>query len=287
MQTPARLRADVETLAVEIGTRHLWRLGSLDRTAAFIEGELTAAGYRVERQTYFVDGKPVSNLEARLEGAVDAAESIVVGAHYDTIEGCPGANDNGSGIAATLELARRFAARPQPRTIRFVAFVNEEPPYFQTPRMGSYVYAHAARTRGDRIIGMLSMETIGYYSDEPGSQQYPSPLSLMFPDVGNFIGVVGNMESAQLLKDIKSSFTAHSDFPMQTAALPGLVPGVGWSDHWSFWDAGYPGVMVTDTAPYRYPWYHTPDDTADKISYEKLALVVDGFEHVIGSLASR
>jgi Zn-dependent M28 family amino/carboxypeptidase len=287
MQTRERLRADIETLAVEIGSRHLWRLGSLDRTAGFIESALAAAGFQVDRQTYHVDGKAVSNLEARLDGVGAKGESIVIGAHYDTIEGCPGANDNGSGIAATIELARRFAARPQARTVRFVAFVNEEPPYFQTARMGSYVYAQAARARGERIAGMLSMETIGYYSDEPGSQQYPSPLSLMFPDVGNFIGVVGNLESKTLLEAIDASFKVRSSFPIQVAALPGLVPGVGWSDHWSFWEAGYPAVMVTDTAPYRYPWYHTPDDTPDKIDFDKLAAVVDGFEHVIGSLASR
>lgn len=286
MQTAERLRADIETLAIEIGPRHLWRFGSLERTADFIEGSLAAAGYAVERQTYHVDGKPVQNLEARIEGTQSPAESIVVGAHYDTIEGCPGANDNGSGIAAVLELARRFAARPQPRTLRFVAFVNEEPPYFQTPRMGSHVYAMAARARADRIVGMLSMETIGYYSDERGSQAFPAPLSLMFPDVGNFIGVVGDARSKAFVERIRAAFAAHSTFPIQAAALPSDVPGVSWSDHWSFWEAGYPAAMVTDTAPFRYPWYHTAQDTAEKLCYDKLAAVVDGFEHVVSALAA-
>jgi Zn-dependent M28 family amino/carboxypeptidase len=287
MNTTTRLRADIDTLATSIGTRHLWRLGSLERTASFIEAELAAVGYRVQRQTYFVDGKPVSNIEARLDGTEIPHESLVVGAHYDTIEGCPGANDNGTGIAATLELARRFAARPQRRSIRFVAFVNEEPPYFQTPRMGSHVYARAARERGDEIVGMLSMETIGYYSDEAGSQQYPSPLSRLFPDVGNFVGVVGNLESMSLVTRIRAAFETHSTFPIQTATMPADVPGAGWSDHWSFWQAGYPAVMVTDTAPFRYPWYHTPHDTADKIAYDKLALVIDGFEQVVAVLAGQ
>jgi Zn-dependent M28 family amino/carboxypeptidase len=287
MDTTTRLRADIETLASSIGPRHLWRFGSLARAAEFIEAELSAAGYRVERQTYHVDGMPVSNLEARLEGLTAPDESLVVGAHYDTIEECPGANDNGTGIAATLELARRFAARPQARSIRFVAFVNEEPPYFQTARMGSHVYARAARDRREQIVGMLSMETIGYYSDEPGSQQYPSPLSHLFPDVGNFIGVVGNLESTAFLARIREAFEAHSSFPIQTAAIPSSMPGAGWSDHWSFWEAGYPAVMVTDTAPFRYPWYHTPHDTAEKIAYDKLALVIDGFEPVVAALAGR
>lgn len=286
MQTSERLRADIETLAIDIGPRHLWRFGSLERTADFVERGLAAAGYQVERQTYHVDGKPVSNLEARLEGTGMPDESLVVGAHYDTIEGCPGANDNGTGVAAVLDLARRFAGRPQPRTLRFVAFVNEEPPYFQGPRMGSHVYAMAARARGDRIAGMLSMETIGYYSDERGSQQFPAPLSTMFPDVGNFIGIVGNQHSKDFLERVRAAFAAHSDFPVQAAALPPDVPGVGWSDHWSFWEAGYPAVMVTDTAPFRYPWYHTPHDTVDKLSFGRLAAVVDGFEPVIRSLAS-
>lgn len=285
MDITRRLRADIDTLATVIGTRHLWRAGSLARTADFIESGLAAIGYAVRRQTYHVDGKPVSNLEASLEGTERPEECLVVGAHYDTIEGCPGANDNGTGIAATLELARRFAARPQARSIRFVAFVNEEPPYFQTSRMGSYVYAAAARARGDRIVGMMSMETIGYYSDEPGSQQYPSPLSTLFPDVGNFIGVVGNLESRAFVEQIRRAFEAHSTFPIQAAAIPSDVAGAGWSDHWSFWEAGYPAVMITDTAPFRYPWYHTPQDTAEKIVYDKLGLVIDGFEQVVAVLA--
>jgi Zn-dependent M28 family amino/carboxypeptidase len=287
MHTAERLRADVETLSIEIGPRHLWSFGSLERAAAFIEASLTAAGLVVQRQTYHLDGKAVSNLDVRIEGTEAPGESIVVGAHYDTIEGCPGANDNGSGIAAVLELARRFAAHPQPRTLTFAAFVNEEPPYFQTPRMGSHVYARAAHLRGERILGMLSMETIGYYSEEEGSQQFPAPLSLMFPDVGDFIGVVGNAQSAALVERIRRAFAAHSTFPIQAAALPSEIPGVSWSDHWSFWEAGYPAVMVTDTAPFRYPWYHTPQDTADRLSYDKLARVVDGFEHVLAALAGR
>jgi Zn-dependent M28 family amino/carboxypeptidase len=188
-------------------------------------------------------------------------------------------------VAAVLELARRFAGAPHSRSIRFVAFVNEEPPWFQTPSMGSVVYANAARDRGDRIVGMLSLETMGCYSDEPGSQTYPAPLQLMFPDVGNFIGFVSNVRSARLLRRAVRAFKARTAFPIRSAAVPAGIPGVGWSDHWSFWQAGYPALMVTDTAPYRYRWYHTAQDTPDRISFPHLTAVVDGLEHVVHVLA--
>jgi Zn-dependent M28 family amino/carboxypeptidase len=188
-------------------------------------------------------------------------------------------------VAAVLDLAQRLSGRPPPRTIRFVAFVNEEPPFFQTRDMGSAVYATAARARGDRIVAMLSLETMGYYSDEKGSQQYPAPMAAVYPDTGDFIGFVANVGSARLLLKARRAFRRRTSFPLQSAAVPASLPGVGWSDHWAFWQAGYPAMMVTDTAPFRYPWYHTPDDTPDKIDYDKLALVVDGLEAVIESLS--
>jgi Zn-dependent M28 family amino/carboxypeptidase len=284
--TTERLRADVEMLAGYIGERHIWRPEALARAAEFIRMALAEAGYVPGAQPFEVRGVPVQNIEAIARGADADAEVVVVGAHYDTIGGSPGANDNGTGIASVLELARRFAGQALPRTIRFVAFTNEEPPFFQSEEMGSLVYARAARQRGDRITGMLSLETMGYYSDEPGSQQYPDPLGRFFPDVGNFIGVVGNPESAGLVEQIHAAFTAHTAFPIQAAPMPGELPGAGWSDHWSFWQAGYPAVMVTDTAPFRYPWYHTAEDTPDKVDFTKLALVVDGLEAVVRALAT-
>ena len=281
------LRRDIDTLAVRIGERNVWQYRALGEAADYIAAELRAAGYRPERQTYEVSKLPVSNIEGVLPGTSRGGESIVVGAHYDTVPGCPGANDNGTGVAAMLTLARRFAARHQPRTLRFVAFVNEEPPFFRTARMGSVVYANAARARGERIAGMLSLETMGYYSEAPGSQQYPAPVGLMYPDTGNFIGFVSNVRSARLLYRARRAFRQRTAFPVQAAALPGAVPGVGWSDQWAFWQAGYAAMMVTDTAPYRYPWYHTADDTLDRISADALAHVVDGLEHVVRVLAAR
>jgi Zn-dependent M28 family amino/carboxypeptidase len=274
-------------LAGTIGERNLWRYDSLRRAADYIESSFRASGYESQRQTYEVARLPVSNLEATLSGSSKRAESIVVGAHYDSVAECPGANDNATGVAAVLELARRFAGRAPARAIRFVAFVNEEPPFFKTAQMGSVVYANAARQRGDQIAGMLSLETMGYYSDVKGSQRYPAPVALMYPDVGNFIGFVSNVGSVRLLLSARRAFKERTSFPLQSASVPASIPGVGWSDHWSFWERGYPGMMVTDTAPYRYPYYHTAEDTPDKISFDKLAAVVDGLEHVIAVLANK
>ena len=272
-------------LAGTIGERNLWRYTALQRAAEYIEAQLAAPGLTPRRHTYEVSRVPVSNIDATLAGTTNAAEVVVVGAHYDTITGCAGANDNGSGVAAVLELARRFAGRPQARTIRFVGFVNEEPPFFQTGQMGSLVYANAARVRRERIVGMLSLETMGYFSDEKGSQQYPGPVGTLYPDVGNFIGFVSNVGSVRLLMKARRAFKRRTAFPIQSAAIPEAIPGVGWSDHWSFWQAGYPALMVTDTAPFRYPWYHTAEDTPEKLDYEKLTAVVDGIEAVIEALA--
>jgi Zn-dependent M28 family amino/carboxypeptidase len=281
----ASLRRHVESLAGTIGERNVWTYSALQRTAEYIEGQFRASTYEPQRQTYDVARLPVSNIEATLPGTTRAGEILVLGAHYDSVMGCPGANDNATGVAALVELASRFAGRPHLRTIRFVAFVNEEPPFFKTPRMGSLVYARAARARGDNIVGMASLETMGYYSDVRGSQKYPAPIAWLYPDVGDFIGFVSNVASARLLMRAREAFRQRSRFPLQSAAVPSVVPGVGWSDHWSFWEAGYSAMMVTDTAPYRYPWYHTAADTPDKIGYIQLAQVVDGMEHVASVLA--
>ena len=286
MDAAARLRTHVEVLAGEIGERNIWRYTELERAARYIADAFAATGYEALRQSFEVSRLPVSNVEAVLTGASRPDEVIVLGAHYDSVPHCPGANDNATGVAALLELSKRFAGVRTARTIRFVAFVNEEPPFFQTQNMGSLAYAHAARARRDRIVGMLSLETIGYYSDAPRSQQYPIPMPRAYPTTGNFIGFVSNFRSAMLLLKVRRAFKSRSRFPMQAAALPSAVPGVGWSDHWSFWEAGYPALMVTDTAPFRYPWYHTAEDTPDKICFEPFAQVVDGLEHVTAVLAN-
>jgi Zn-dependent M28 family amino/carboxypeptidase len=282
----SRLRADVEMLATTIGERHIWRAQSLQPAADHIRSSLFAAGYAPRTESYDVHRIRVDNIEAVRHGASRSGEIVVVGAHYDSVAGSPGANDNATGIAAMLELARRFAPMATARTIHFVAFVNEEPPFFQTSQMGSVVYANAARARGDQVVAMLSLETLGYYSDQPGSQTYPAEFGDGFPDQGNFIGMVSNPESAELLERVRAAFAARTPFPVEATPAPAHFPGVGWSDQWSFWQAGYPGVMITDTAPFRYPWYHQAGDTPDKIDFKKFATVVDGIEAAVAALAA-
>ena len=279
------LRRHVEALAGEIGERHVLARGSLARAAEYLDATLAGAGYRVRRQTYEVAGQPCHNLEVERPGSSRGGEVVVAGAHYDTVVGSPGANDNASGTAALLVLARRFADRTLPRTLRFVAFANEEL-YFQQPEMGSLVYARAIRARGDRVATMVSLETIGYYSDEEGSQRYPPPLGLLYPSAGNFLGFVGNIGSRAEVRAALAAFRRHARFPSEGVAIPPILPGVSWSDHWAFWQAGYPALMVTDTALYRYPWYHAPGDTPDRLDYDRLARVVAGLEAMLAELAA-
>jgi Zn-dependent M28 family amino/carboxypeptidase len=170
------------------------------------------------------------------------------------------------------------------RTVRFVAFVNEEAPYFETELMGSLQYARRCKERREKVCAMLSLETIGYFSDDAGSQKYPLPFNVFYPSTGNFIGFIGNIESGDLVKQLVTAFRQGAKFPSEGGALPSQIDGVGWSDHWSFWQMGYPAVMVTDTAPFRYPHYHAAADTPDKLLYDRLALVVGGLETVVRDL---
>ena len=280
------LKRDVAKLASDIGERNLRNYTKLMEAAAFLEKSLTAAGYKVERQAYEVKGRTCFNLEVEIKGTKLPDEIVVIGAHYDSVVGAPGANDNGSGVAGLLALARAFATKQPDRTLRFVAFANEEPPYFQTEAMGSLVYAKRCKARQEKIVSMLALETIGYFSDDADSQKYPLLLKQFYPSTGNFIGFVANSESTELVKRMVTTFREQAKFPSEGAALPGRFDGVGWSDHWSFWQQGYPGVMVTDTAPFRYPHYHLATDTPDKIDYDRLALVVDGLEKVVGDLTT-
>jgi hypothetical protein len=281
----AELRADVEALAVTIGERSVWKPAGLAAAADHIDAAFRSSGLAVARLPFSPAGHRCENVEATIPGGALRDEIVVVGAHYDSVRGTVGANDNATGVAALLALARRFGGRAQPRTLRFVAFSCEEPPWFQTANMGSMVYAWACRDRGDRITAMVSLETIGFYTDEDGTQSYPMPFGLFYPSRGNFLGFVGNLTHARLVRDAIATFRSGTAFPSEGAALPTWVPGAGWSDHWAFWKAGYPAFMVTDTAPFRYEHYHTREDTADKVDYAKTARVVAGMERVITSLA--
>jgi Peptidase family M28 len=281
----SRLHQHIETLAGTIGERNLHHYSALQAAARYLTEAFEALGYQPVAHPYHVGSYLVENIEAVKPGAPETDEIIVIGAHYDSVRGSPGANDNASGVAALLELARLLRAQPLTREVRFVAFVNEEPPYFYSDAMGSLHYARQAAARGDRIEAMLSLETIGYYSAAAHSQRYPFPFRLFYPSRGNFIGFVGNLRSRALVRQAINSFRTSAAFPSEGVAAPGWLTGIGWSDHWSFWQAGYRAIMVTDTALFRYAPYHTPGDRPDRVDAESLARVVDGLRAVVLDLA--
>ncbi|RJP84234.1 MAG: M28 family peptidase [Desulfobacteraceae bacterium] len=281
------LKKHVVMISDTIGDRNLFSdegYVKLKETSEYISNEFKRYGYNPLIQSYEVESKIVDNIEVEITGDSIPNEIIVIGAHYDSFPYCPGANDNASGIAALLVMAEQFANRSFPRTIKFVAFVNEEPPYFQTENMGSWQYANRARQRGENIVAMVSLETIGHYSDDKGSQKYPPPFNLFYPDAGNFIGFVGNLSSKKLMFQMIKSFRENTAFPSEGIAAPQWISGIGWSDQWSFWEADYDAIMITDTAPFRYRYYHTGDDTWDRLNYSKMARVVNGILQAIISI---
>lgn len=283
------VRRDVEMLGGKIGRRNIFYSSGYRAAQQYIERELQTCGFDVRRQTFKVQGVECANVEVEIPGSGSRDEIIIIGAHYDSVDDSPAANDNASGVAATLALARRFGstdAAPPVRTLRFVFFANEEPPCFMTRDMGSLVYATRSKEQRENIIAMVSLETIGYFSDQPGSQTYPiKPVGWFYPNTGNFIGFVGNYHSRSLVRAAIGTFREHAKFPSEGAALPDWIEGVSWSDQWSFWQQGYRAIMVTDTAPFRYPWYHTEQDTPDKLDYDRMARVVEGLQAVVDGLA--
>ena len=283
----ARLKTHIAAIAAR--EHNIAHHDELEKVARYIETTLESYGYVVHRQNFAVDDKTVRNIDVIIEPrtGVPAPEVLVVGAHYDSAPTTPGANDNATGAAAVIELARLLGdlKGSTKRRIRFALFVNEEPPYFQTPDMGSLRYAQALAAQNERVVAMYSLETLGYYSDKPGSQQYPGPFGMMFPDRANFIAFVGMLGSRPLVRETVRSFRSHTAFPTIGGAAPASLEGIGWSDHWAFAEQGFPAVMITDTALFRYPHYHRPTDTPDKVDVEKLARVVKGIERVIRDAA--
>ena len=284
--TASRLRAHVQRLADDVGERNVFRPEALHAAADYIHQQFHVQGYDVARQVYQPKGVDSANLEATRRVTQRPNEVILIGAHYDSVFGSPGANDNASGVAALLEMSRQFRNILPERTVRFVAFVNEESPFFYGRQMGSMVYARAARQRRDDIRLMMSLEMLGCYRDEPGSQRYPPLFKYFYPNRGNFIALVSNLRTRRMLRRTVALFKRHSDVPVQSLATLPIVPGVSWSDHQSFWRQGYPALMVTDTAFYRYPHYHTAGDTPDKIDYDTMAQVTGGLTETITGLAT-
>lgn len=284
--TATRLRAHIETLSAQIGERNIFNNpAALEAAAGYIRQQWSDQGYAVSDQRYRARGIDSANLEVTRPGNERPEEILLLGAHYDSVRGSPGANDNASGVAALIEISRLIRHADPGRTVRFIAFTNEEPPFFYMRKMGSLIYAKAARARSDNILLMVSLETIAYYRSESKTQRYPPLFKYFHPDRANFIAFVSNIRSRRQLRQAAAAFRAASDFPCEESATFACVPGVGWSDHSSFWRYGYPAMMVTDTAFYRYPYYHTSADTPDKLDYDSLARVTEGLHRMVLSLA--
>ncbi len=290
-QLADELRASITILAEatggvgRVGNRSTYYPKRFAESAAWIHDQLSSYGYTQINESFVERGGRTPNMEVVVPGTTHPGEIVLIGAHYDAFQGTPGADDNASGVAAVLHLAREFHANPQRRSRRFVVFVNEEPPAFWTSDMGSWVYAKQCRAASDNIVAMISIESIGYYSEKPNSQIYPKPLDMAYPTTGNFIAFVSNYGSRSLNKHALATFRAATQFPSEGASPPGFFPGVGWSDHWSFWKEGYPAMMITDTATFRNPNYHTPQDTPNTLDYDRMSRVIDGLHAVINDLA--
>ncbi len=276
------LKTHVQTLAGDIGQRNIWTPGSMEASERYISEVFKKSGYELSFQEFTYQGRKSRNIEVEKPGKSD--EILIIGAHYDSVLGSPGANDNASGVASLLELARLLASRESFYTIRLVAFANEEPPFYYTAEMGSSFYAKRCKERKEKIIGMLSLETMGHYVDEAKSQKYPFPLSLFYPDRANFVAFVGNLASRNLVRQMIGDFRRTARFPSEGLAAPEFVIGVGWSDHWSFWQEGYPALMLTDTAFFRSPHYHTAADTPEKLQYDAMARITMGMSKVVSQL---
>lgn len=278
-----RLTDNVSYLSETIGARSLSVKDSLDKSKTYLHEEITKIGYSFKDLSFKVKNIKVYNIEVTKEGHTD--DTIIIGAHYDTCYYGPGANDNGTGVAAVLELLRHFKNKELIHSFHFVFFVNEEPPYFLGDQMGSIVYSKHMKSQNIKVKAMLSLETIGYFSDEKGSQKYPiDAMKLAYPSEGNFIAFVGNISSGPLVRKSIDIFRNLVDFPSEGLSAPKSVPGVGWSDHSSFWNQGYPAIMITDTAPFRYPHYHESTDTVDKLNLSSYTKVVQGIKVLITEL---
>jgi len=285
MALAVRLESHVRMLAENIGERNVYHPDALAEASAYIENVWQEQGYRVTPQSYEVEGIPCSNLEVTRAGIKHPEQILLIGAHYDSVRGSPGANDNGSGVAALLEIARLLKGVETECTVRFVAFVNEESPFFFREQMGSMVYAREARKRNDDIRLMISLEMLGSYSERPRSQRYPPLFRFFYPERANFIAFVSNLRSRRALHRFSAAFRRHSQFPAEHVATFSWIPGVAWSDHLAFWRQGYRALMVTDTAFYRYSHYHAATDLPDELDYISMAAVTEGVAHAVASLA--
>ncbi|MBM7116278.1 M28 family peptidase [Archangium primigenium] len=282
---PERLKEHVRQLSETFVPRDHAHPENLERTAVYLTEALTRAGGHVRSEPYTVAGRPYRNVIARF--GPEEGERLVIGAHYDAAEGAPGADDNASGVAGLLELATWLGAHPPALRVDLVGFTLEEPPHFREPTQGSKVHARGLRERGERVRAMISLESLGYFSDAPDSQEYPvAALKWRYPREGHFIAVVGRADDEALVSTVHGALRAEPGLATEALAAPRGLTGVDFSDHASFWDEGYPAVMVTDTALFRNPHYHTGQDTWERLDYARMARVVQGVQCAVEALTA-
>ncbi|MCK4345415.1 MAG: M28 family peptidase [Bacteroidales bacterium] len=268
---------DVEILTSVNPPRNYRNPDSLNEIAGYIHDELARLDCKVKFQPYQVQGIEYKNVIASFgEGP---GKRIIVGAHYDVYGDYPGADDNASAVAGLLETARLLnrnnAKLKSP--VDFVAYTLEEPPFFDTEFMGSAIHARFLHDNNTTIKLMICFEMIGYYSDQPNSQGFPLPgLSLMYPDKGNFIAVVGKFSQRKIVKRVKQLMKKYSEIDVYPVAIPFLDALAGLSDQKSYWKYNYPAVMINDTSFFRNPNYHSETDTIDTLNFEKMGEVVKG-----------
>lgn len=281
-----RLREDVETLTRRFHPRDWRHADNLDRCADFIAVRFREAGADVKYQTFVVQGREYRNVIGRF--GTGGGPRIVVGAHYDTFGEMPGADDNASGVAVLLALADLVGAHAPDLAVDLVAYTLEEPPFFDTPHMGSAVHAAALAAGQSACLGVIVLEMVGFFSDAPGSQGYPSPLlRLVYPGRGNFIAVVSRWDQGHWIRMVKAAMKGTTSLPVHSLRSPSFVPGIDLSDHMSYWPHGIPSLMVTDTAFYRNPFYHTPEDTPEKLDYRRMAQVAVAVFEAVRTLGAQ
>lgn len=270
------LESDVYYMSVELGPRNAFSYKRLQKCAEWIKKRWESQGYTVKSHTFFIQGKDYTNLEIEILGRKAPSEIVVVSAQYDTLPDSPGANNNASGVAVLLQLSKLLKNYTPDRTLRLVNFVNEEDPFFGTEWMGSFKYAERAYQQHEDIKVMLSIDAIGFYKNEPGSQKWPFPFSFFYPDRGNFLAFIGNFVSRKYMIQATMGFKKGSSFPIEAGVVPKWTKGASWSDHYSFWKFGYPGIMVTDTGGFRSPFHTTKEDTMEKLNFEAMSRIVIG-----------
>ncbi len=259
----------------------------LRKCEEWIKSRWESQGYKVKKHTFSIEGRKYSNLEIEMVGRLAPSEIIIVSAQYDTLPDSPGANNDGSGMAILFGLSNSLRDHLPDRTIRLIEFVNEEDPFFGTEKMGSFQYAERSFEQGEDIRTMLSLDSLGIYKDEPGSQKLPFPFSLFYPRRGNFLAFIGNRRSRTSMIELSRGFKRGSSFPIEVGVVPEWVKAADWSDHGSFWKFGYPGIMVTDTGGFRSPYHTTREDTLEKLDFKAMSRIVLGLHCAIIDLARK